>query len=150
MPPHGSKRQCNGRIRRRNVRNFLRTFAYFSLGLMTRWLLVLLLSASSAFGQAAASLQTDVSRLAIYAPQPEYPVEVRQHHIGGSGYFVIRVNRATGIVATVEVRRSTGNKLLDSSAVETLRHWRFKGGNALSTRHEPNFSKILVPVTFRP
>jgi hypothetical protein len=77
-------------------------------------LLVLLLSASSAFGQAAASLQSDVSRLAIYAPQPEYPVEARQHHIGGSGYFVIRVNRATGIVATVEVRRVTHEIKRDS------------------------------------
>jgi hypothetical protein len=36
MPPHGSKRQCNGRIRRRNVRNFLRTFAYFSLDPIVR------------------------------------------------------------------------------------------------------------------
>jgi TonB family protein len=117
---------------------------------MVRALVVLLFSASSALGQAVASLQPDVSRLAIYAPQPRYPAKARQQHLGGSGYFVIRVNRATGKVATVEVRRSTGNKLLDSSALETLRHWRFKGGNALPTRHEPNYSKVLVPVAFRP
>src|SRR5438132_11087706 len=30
-PRHGGKRQCNARIRRRNVRNFLRIFVYFSL-----------------------------------------------------------------------------------------------------------------------
>jgi TonB family protein len=117
---------------------------------MLRSLLVLLLSASCASGQAVASLQPDVSRLAIYAPQPKYPAKAREHHIGGSGYFVIRIDRATGQVATVQVRRSTGNKLLDSSAVETLRRWRFKGGGALPTRHEPNYSKILVPVTFSP
>jgi TonB family protein len=117
---------------------------------MTRLVLVLLLSASCAFGQAVASLKPDVSRLAISAPQPEYPAKARQQHIGGSGYFVIRVDRASGRVPTVEVRRSTGNKLLDSSAVQTLRQWRFKGDGALPTKHEPNYSKILVPVTFTP
>ena len=117
---------------------------------MTRVVLVLLLSVSCTFAQAVASLQPNVSHFATYAPQPEYPANARQQHIGGSGYFVIRVERATGRVATVEVRRSTGNKLLDSSAAETLRRWRFKGGRALPTRHEPNYSKILVPVTFSP
>ncbi len=34
MPPRGSKRRCNGRIRRRNIRVLLRKFAYFSLGLV--------------------------------------------------------------------------------------------------------------------
>ena len=117
---------------------------------MTRSILILLLSTSCAFAGAVASLKPDVSRLAVHAPQPEYPAGVRQKHIGGSGYFVIRVDRATGAVATVEVRRSTGNKLLDSSAVQTLKQWRFKGGGALPTKHEPNYSKILVPVTFTP
>jgi outer membrane biosynthesis protein TonB len=65
-------------------------------------------------------LQPDVSRLAIHAPQPEYPAEARQKHIGGTGYFVIRVHGVSAAVATVEVRRSTGNKLLDSSVVGTL------------------------------
>ena len=46
-------------------------------------------------------------------------MEVRQHHVGGSGYFVIRVNRATGIVATVEVRRSTG-KGVEPSAIDRI------------------------------
>ena len=117
---------------------------------MTRSILILLLTASYAFAGAVALLQPNVSRLAVYAPQPEYPAEARQKHIGGSGYFVIRVDRATGAVATVEVRRSTGSKLLDSSTVETLKQWRFKGGGALPTKHEPNYSKILVPVTFAP
>ncbi len=79
---------------------------------MTRAIVILLLSAPCALGQAVASLQSDVSRLAIYAPQPEYPAKARQRHIGGSGHFVIRVDRATGRVATVEVRRTTGNTLL--------------------------------------
>lgn len=117
---------------------------------MTRSILILLLTASCALAGAVASLQPDVSRLTVHAPQPEYPVKARQQLIGGSGYFVIRVDRATGRVATVEVRRSTGNKLLDSSAVQTLKQWRFKGGGALPTKHEPNYSKILVPVTFTP
>src|ERR1700682_2204724 len=114
---------------------------------MTRSIIILLATASCAFAGAVASLQPDVSRLAIHAPQPEYPAEPRQKRIGGTGYFVIRVDRASGAVATVEVRRSTGNKLLDSSVVGTLKQWRFKGGGVLPTRHEPNYSKILVPVT---
>jgi TonB family protein len=109
-----------------------------------------LLSVSCVFGQVVASLRPDVSRFGTCAPQPEYPAEARQRHVGGSGYFAVRVDRTTGRVATVQVLRSTGNKLLDSSAVQTLRQWRFKGGGVLPTRHEPNYSKILVPVTFTP
>ena len=60
-----------------------------------------------------------VSPLAINAPRPEYPAEVRQKHIGGTGYFVIRVDRATGAVATVEVRRSANTK-----AVAIRGRWR--------------------------
>jgi TonB family protein len=115
---------------------------------MTRSIIIVLATASCAFAGAVASLQPDVSRLAIYAPHPEYPAEARQKHIGGTGYFVIRVDRASGAVATVEVRRSTGNKLLDCSVVGTLKQWRFKGGGALPTKHDPKYSEILIPVTF--
>jgi TonB family protein len=117
---------------------------------MPRALIILLLGASCALAQGVASLQPDVSGLAVYAPQPEYPVEARQRHIAGSGSFALRVDRATGKVVTVEVLRSTGSRLLDSSAIRTLRQWRFKSGGALPTRHDPNYSKIFVPVTFNP
>jgi TonB family protein len=112
-------------------------------------LAILLLSVSCAFGQAVASLQPDVSRLVVYAPQPEYPAEARQRHIVGSGSFAVRVNRTTGRVATVQVLRTIGSTLLDSSAIRALRQWRFKGDGALPTRHHPHYSKILVPVTFK-
>jgi hypothetical protein len=72
---------------------------------MTRSIIILLATAPCVFAGAVASLQPDVSRLAIHAPQPEYPAEARQKRIGGTGYFVIRVGRASGAVATVEVRR---------------------------------------------
>lgn len=119
------------------IRSTLRVFA------------ILLFTASCAFAEAVASLQPDVSRLAEYAPQPEYPTEARQQHITGSGSFAVRVDRATGKIATVQVLRSTGSTLLDSSAVAALRQWRFKGGGVLPTRHDPKYSKILVPVIFR-
>ena len=78
-----------------------------------------------------------VSPLAIHAPRPEDPAEVRQKHIGGTGY-----SSFAWIVPRAQSRQSR------CVAVQTLKQWRFEGGGALPTKHEPNYSKILVPVTF--
>ena len=96
---------------------------------------------------------------AVSTPQPKYPEAARLRRITGLGYFKLRVNRATGRVTEITVLRSTGNQLLDASAISTLRQWRFRGGGVLpsirqikpSTR-EPFADRdlfIAVPVHYQ-
>ena len=68
---------------------------------------------------------------ALSTPQPRYPEAARLRRITGLGYFKLRVDRATGRVKELTVLRSTGNQLLDASAISTLRQWRFRGGGVL-------------------
>ena len=92
----------------------------------------------------------NVQSLEIYAPLPQYPPEAHQRHAYGDGYFVLHVDRSSGIVRSVEVRHSTGDRALDAAALKVLRHWRFKGGGVLSTSGPRNTkeTKIGVPITF--
>jgi TonB family protein len=57
---------------------------------------------------------------------PVYPYRYRLQHIGGSGLFRATLNLNTGSVTDVRVLKSTGASLLDSSAVNALRQWRWK------------------------
>jgi len=68
---------------------------------------------------------------ALSTPQPRYPEAARLRRITGLGYFKLRVDRATGRVKELTVLWSTGNQLLDASAISTLRQWRFRGGGVL-------------------
>ena len=115
-------------------------------------LTALLLTCSSGIAASSAStLPPDVSKLAVHTPQPEYPVAARQRHVTGSGFFVLYVDRASGRVAQVEVKRSTGDQILDAAAVHALRQWRFRSGGVLPSRKDPGktkYSRILVPVKF--
>lgn len=81
------------------------------------------------------------SRIA-YAPAPHYPTELRRSHwpIRGSGSFRISFD-ARGHAANVQIARSTGNELLDRSALDALRNWRADPGQSWS---------LNVPVTFNP
>ena len=65
--------------------------------------------------------------LAISAPRPDYPFEARSHWIEGRGLFTLTV-RPDGSVASVEVTKSTGHRILDESAIAAFQKWRFKPG----------------------
>jgi protein TonB len=80
------------------------------------------------------------SRLATYAPNPEYPSEARTRHITGSGVCVVDVNPGSGNVTGASMAESTGSPILDDSAVRTFRKWRFKPGTV---------SRVRIPVEFR-
>jgi len=67
-------------------------------------------------------------KLAIYTPQPAYPVYARSRHITGDGEFRLRIQIRTGRVKEVQVKRSTGSEILDSAAISALQRWRFKPG----------------------
>ena len=75
----------------------------------------------------------------LKAPRPEYPYEARSRRITGSGLAIMVVDPNTGIVVEVTMVQSTGNQILDNSAISRFRRWRFKSGTA---------TKVRVPITF--
>ena len=77
--------------------------------------------------------------LMLAAPKPEYPVEARAKYIQGTGIYDVWIRPKTGVVTRVDIARSTGSKLLDDAAVQSLRQWRARP-NALS--------RIRVPIRF--
>jgi protein TonB len=76
--------------------------------------------------------------LAIYAPLPEYP-KVRFRRITGSGVCVVSVDPRSGNVIEASIAQSTGKPILDKSALNAFRKWRFKPGTV---------SKVRIPIEF--
>jgi protein TonB len=79
-------------------------------------------------------------------PRPPYPLAARRLGIEGRVLLEVVV-RPDGSPATVSVRESSGYKLLDDSAADTVRtRWRFiparRGG-------VPVESSVTVPIRFR-
>jgi TonB family protein len=80
----------------------------------------------------------------LYNPAPRYPYQARLLRSGpttGSGKFRVTFD-ANGQVKNVQTMESTGQGLLDSAAIDALRHWRAEPG-----AHEWT---VMVPVTFQP
>jgi TonB family protein len=75
----------------------------------------------------------------IYAPRPDYPLEARQQHLTGSGLLILHINRETGTVSSIDVKKSTGHKILDDSAVRCFLRWRFTPGK---------YSIVKVPIRY--
>jgi TonB family protein len=76
----------------------------------------------------------------VYAPAPAFPSEVRSRPgAAWSGRFRLNFN-ARGNVSNVKVVRSTGNIVLDQSALSTLRQWKSAPGGEWAA---------TVPVTFQ-
>jgi TonB family protein len=76
----------------------------------------------------------------VYAPAPAFPSEVRSRPgMSWAGRFRLNFN-ARGNVTNVQVVQSTGNNLLDQSALSTLRQWKSAPGQEWAT---------TVPVTFQ-
>jgi TonB family protein len=76
----------------------------------------------------------------VYAPAPAFPSEVRSRPgAAWSGRFRLNFN-ARGNVTNVQVVQSTGNIVLDQSALSTLRQWKSAPGQEWAA---------TVPVTFQ-
>ena|ERR1700726_3251006 len=73
-------------------------------------------------------------------PTPKYPIEARRRHMTGMGIFEVRVDSATGAVTDVTVVHSTGFQILDRSATDTLKRWKFRPNKVV---------KIRLPITFK-
>ena len=76
---------------------------------------------------------------------PKYPQLAKQLHQEGLVMLMVEVDR-TGMPVKVEVEQSSGYQLLDQSALEAVRHWRFQPeriGNI------PVESRVTIPIRFR-
>ena len=82
---------------------------------------------------------TQIRRLVIDAPWPEYPSRARPLEYSGTAIFLLSV-RADGTISSVETLRSTGHTELDTRAMATLKKWRFQ---------PKSVAQVRVPVTFR-
>jgi protein TonB len=98
------------------------------------------ITAPQVAGSPGGTMSISPSRAATYAPKPEYPSEARTRHITGSGVCVVDVDPGSGNVTGASMAESTGNPILDDSAVRTFRKWRFKPGTV---------SRVRIPVEFR-
>jgi TonB family protein len=83
---------------------------------------------------------TAIAQTAIHAAAPIYPLECRARGITGSGIVLATVDKKTGAVIGARMLKSTGNKLLDGSALEALSRWRFKPGTVSQVRIPINFT----------
>src|SRR5438874_4241994 len=81
----------------------------------------------------------DFHRYALYCPKPEYPINLRERRVGGSGTFLLHLRR-DGTVESVETLTSTRHAKLDTIAKSAFIKWRFRSGAA----------EAKVPITFKP
>jgi TonB family protein len=91
----------------------------------------------------------DARRVSAYTPRPQYPSIGRR--IRGSGVFRLYVSLQTGSVTSTQVEQSTGYEILDATAIDTLKRWRFKPDVLRAYLNPHNRLDILVvrvPITF--
>src|SRR5437870_2088735 len=75
----------------------------------------------------------------VYAPAPAFPPQASRPGLSGTGRFRLTFD-ANGNVTNVQVIQSTGNRLFDESAIQTLRQWRSSPSQGWA---------VTVPVTFQ-
>jgi len=81
----------------------------------------------------------NVRSSALYAPEPFYPYKARLQRLEGRGLYELLV-RPNGTVSGVAVLRSTGSKLLDIAAAQTLIQWRFPP--------QAGLERVKIPIYF--
>lgn len=77
-------------------------------------------------------------------PRPPYPEIARRRGYQGTAVLLVRVMK-DGSVGEVRLAQSSGYEILDRSALETVKTWRFFPA---MVGHEPVEMEILVPIRF--
>jgi TonB family protein len=75
----------------------------------------------------------------VYAPAPAFPPRASVPGLSGTGRFRLTFD-AQGNVTNIQLIQSTGNRLFDESAIQTLRQWKSSPSQGWA---------VTVPVTFR-
>lgn len=84
-------------------------------------------------------------RAAAGNPAPEYPPQARRRGI--EGRVVVRVQvEADGSVSNANVIASSGSTLLDQSALDAVKRWRF---SPAQVNGEPHGANLDLPIAFR-
>ena len=81
---------------------------------------------------------TQGKALALYAPAPKIPPEVRARHLGGAGVCLVLV-RPDGTVSHAEMLPSTGQPILDKVSTEAFSKWRFRPGTV---------NEVKIPIRY--
>jgi TonB family protein len=100
---------------------------------------IALFSVATSFAQSTPAEIAKAKALAVYAPRPAYPYEARSKHLTGSGIVLLNVDPSSGNATSAQLLKSTGHKILDDSALEAFRQWRFKPGSV---------RKVGIPINF--
>jgi len=102
---------------------------------------ILILCSASVFSSVPAAVaQSEAERKRVVrAPRPEYPLEARRQHLTGSGLLILHINRETGTVDSIDLKKSTGHKILDDAAIRCFLRWRFIPGK---------YTIVKVPVQY--
>jgi TonB family protein len=86
---------------------------------------VLFVSLFSLHAQPASPARPVTSPKAVFTPKPVYREEWAKRGLTGKGVVLVTIDKQTGKVTGAEMLQSTGNKLLDGSALEAYSRWRF-------------------------
>jgi len=102
--------------------------------------LVLTVTASAQENRIESNEKVRRKGVAIFAPKPDYPLEARSKHWGGSGIVLLDVETKTGEATSARMLKSTGHQILDEALLQAFRRWRFIPG-----RIAPH---VKIPVTY--
>jgi protein TonB len=91
------------------------------------------------------SVEARADVASLHNPKPPYPLAARRRGIEGQVLIAAYV-RADGACAEVRLKRSSGHTLLDASALDAVRRWRFLPAKRAGA---PIDSWVEVPVRFQ-
>jgi TonB family protein len=125
----------------RMTRVFLREFNRVMIRSHTMILSVIFFASAQRAPSSPAPQHSDKPKpVALYAPPPKYPKDAQGYYPpASSGMVAMEVDKKTGLVKSVRMEKSTGNRLLDDAALQAFSQWRFKPDTA---------SRIRIPITF--
>jgi TonB family protein len=99
-------------------------------------------TASPTSGNASSNHQP---RPAAGNPKPVYPRLAIKRRLQGDVILTVKI-RPTGTISTVTLKHSSGFKLLDSAAIDAVRHWRYE---PLPETAMPEHRSDDIPINFR-
>ena len=100
-----------------------------------------LVSLSALYAQPESPSGVAARPKAIYTPTPVYQPDWARRGLAGKGVALLTVDKATGKVTGARMLQSTGNNLLDGSALQAYSQWRFQPGTV---------TQIQMPIEFKP